>query len=229
MLVLSPREPKAEPGGERTSGNRRLLFPALGSALLPLVVLLEPLQAPLVWVRAISTSSRWKGRVARVWNGKEGRGAGGVIWAETEDAATNPRLILLAAWAGLSEQDGSCQMLNQDNNLSARSSEQAWLLVQLPAQLGPCACQNTPVTSRRIHKTGESCPKRTTRHPATSPGLSWEAQQPQSKQAGLQAQSPACPPCLLPEPRQLPGLQGWQSLRSLSQPAGNPSLLPSEG
>lgn len=45
-------------------------------------------------------------------------------------------------------------MLNQDNNLSARSSEQPWLLVQLPAQPGPRACQNTPVTSQRIHKKG---------------------------------------------------------------------------
>lgn len=61
-----------------------------GSALLPLIVLLEPLQPPLAWVRAIGTSSRWKGRVVRVWNGKEGRGAGGVIWAEAEDAATSP-------------------------------------------------------------------------------------------------------------------------------------------
>lgn len=45
-------------------------------------------------------------------------------------------------------------MLNQDNNLSARSSEQAWLLVQLSAQPGPRACQNTPVTSQRIHERG---------------------------------------------------------------------------
>lgn len=79
-------------------GSGQLLFPALlqpfalpGLCSPALLVLLEPLQAPPGWVRAISTSSTME-KVERFsfGMGKEGE-QGGVIWAETEDdAVTNP-------------------------------------------------------------------------------------------------------------------------------------------
>lgn len=121
-------------------------------------------------------------------------------------------------------------MLNQDNNLSARSSEQAWLLVQLPAQLGPHACQNTPVTSQRIHKKGncaQNAQQDTLQPVLGSPG----------KLNDPGVSSSVCKHRVLPAP--VPGMQaapraraapaGLAVLRSPSQPAGNASLQPPEG
>lgn len=114
-------------------------------------------------------------------------------------------------------------MLNQDNNLSARSSEQAWLLVQLPAQTDPRACQNTPGTSQRIHEKGtraQNAQQDTVQTVLGSPG---KLNDPRSS-SSVHKHSPASPSCLesrlLPEPRQLPKAAGLAIPRE---------LLPSEG